>query len=424
MADSAPSETSWPGGIAGLFHPAFPADARRVILARMVRAFGQGVWQVDFALYLHALGWAAPTIGALYTAALAFNAGATALMGPLVDKHGSRGFLLSFELAQLAAALLAAFSTAPASLIAATLVAGYGRGANGAAGPFAPAEQAWLSHSLPARRWGEGLSLNTALAVAGMGLGALAAALPALPALRAHGPITAADYRWMFLLPAAGALLGFALLRRARETLPAPDRDGTRRKPAPLTARQRGNLLRLSAVNSLNGLGIGLVGPLMAYWFLLKFGAGPRAIGTVMALGFFLTAGLALAAGRLSASLGVVETVARLRLAGLGLLLLMPLMPLFWLAAAFYVLRMAINRGTVGPRQALALSLLPPERRGLAAMTNSLSMQAPRAFGPLIAGVFFHFHWLVTPFILATVLQGAYILLFRHYFKGCDPGGE
>ena len=421
MADSAPSETSWPGGIAGLFHSAFPADARRVILARMVRAFGQGVWQVDFALYLHALGWPAPAIGALYTAALAFNAGATALLGPLVDRHGSRGFLLSFELAQLAAAFLAAFGTTPAALVAATLVAGYGRGANGAAGPFAPAEQAWLSHSLPARRWGEGLSLNTALAVAGMGFGALAAALPAL---WAHGPIAAADYRWLFLFPAAGALLGFALLRRARETLPASERDGTRRSPAPLTAQQHGNLLRLSAVNGLNGLGIGLVGPLMAYWFLLKFGAGPQAIGLVMALGFFLTAGLALAAGRLSASLGVVETVARLRLAGLGLLLLMPLMPLFWLAAAFYVLRMAINRGTVGPRQALALSLLPPERRGLAAMTNSLSMQVPRAFGPLIAGVFFHFHWLVTPFILAAALQGAYILLFRRYFKGYDPGGE
>ncbi len=421
MADSAPSETSWPGGIAGLFHSAFPADARHVILARMARAFGQGVWQVDFALYLHALGWGAPAIGALYTSALAVNAFATAIMGPLVDRHGSRRFLLSFEAAQMAAALLAGLSTAPAALVAATLVAGYGRGANGAAGPFAPAEQAWLSHSLPVRRWGEGLSLNTALAVAGMGFGALAAALPAL---WVDGHLQAQDYRWLFIFPLLGALAGFTLLWRARETLPALDDNGMRRAPARLTPDERKNLLRLSTVNGLNGLGIGLVGPLMAYWFLLKFGVGPEAIGTMMALGFFLTAGLALAAGRLSASLGVVETVARLRLAGLGLLLLIPLMPLFWLAAAFYVLRMAINRGTVGPRQALALSLLSSERRGLAAMTNSLSMQVPRAFGPLIAGVFFHFHWLVMPFILATGLQGAYILLFRHYFKGYDPAGE
>ncbi len=421
MAESAPSETSWPGGIAGLFHADFPAAARRVILARMARAFGQGVWQVDFALYLHTLGWTAPAIGALYTAALAVNAFATALMGSLVDRHGSRRFLLSFELAQMAAALLAFFSTTPAALIAATLVAGYGRGANGAAGPFAPAEQAWLSHSLPARRWGESLSLNTALAVAGMGFGALAAALPAL---WADGHITAADYRWLFLLPLAGALLGFALLWRARETPPLRDASGSARKPAPLTPAQRANLRHLSVVNGLNGLGVGLVGPLMAYWFLLKFGVGPGKIGTVMALGFFLTAALALAAGRLSMTVGVVETVARLRLAGLGLLLLIPLMPLFWLAAALYVVRMAVNRGTVGPRQALALSLLPPERRGLAAMTNSLSMQVPRAFGPLIAGVFFHYQWLILPFILATILQGAYILLFRHYFRRWDPAVE
>ncbi len=421
MADSAPSEISWPGGIAGLFHSAFPADARRVILARMARAFGQGVWQVDFALYLHALGWGAPAIGALYTSALAVNAFATAVMGPLVDRHGSRAFLLSFEVAQMAAALLAFFSTTAAALVAATLVAGYGRGANGAAGPFAPAEQAWLSHSLPARRWGEGLSLNTALAVAGMGFGALAAALPAL---WAGDAIQAQDYRWLFLLPLLGALLGCALLWRAHETRAAPNDDGTPRAPAPLTAEQRSNLWRLSAVNGLNGLGIGLVGPLMAYWFLLKFGAGPEKIGTIMALGFFLTTALALGAGRLSTRLGVVETVARLRLAGLGLLLLIPLMPMFWLAAVFYVLRMAINRGTVGPRQALALSLLPPERRGLAAMTNSLSMQVPRAFGPLVAGIFFHYHWLILPFVLATILQGAYILLFRHYFRRWDPSDE
>ena len=150
-----------------------------LIAARTVRSIGQGAMVVDFALYLRALHWPAVAISVVLGAALIAGAALTLLVGPLSDRIGRRRFLLAFEALQMLASLAALASAAPWLLATAGVVGGFGRGGNGAAGPFAPVEQAWLAQSVRRADRGRLYSLNSAAGFIGMAVGALLAAIPA-----------------------------------------------------------------------------------------------------------------------------------------------------------------------------------------------------------------------------------------------------
>lgn len=118
----------------------FPLNVRLLLGARTARSIGQGVTVASFTLYLHALGYTGAAIGTVLMAGLSFGALLTAIIGPLSDRRNRRRMLLVYELAAAAAALAVILSQNHAVIIAAATIAGFGRGANGAAGPFAPVE--------------------------------------------------------------------------------------------------------------------------------------------------------------------------------------------------------------------------------------------------------------------------------------------
>lgn len=389
--------------------------ARLLIASRAVRSLGQGALAVDFALYLAALHWTAVQMGGVYMGGLVIGAGLTLAAGPFSDRIGRKPFLLWYGVAQVLAAGVALVTSAPGWLVAAAVVGGYGRGANGAAGPFGPVEQAWLSDGLAESDFGAVYSLNSAVGFSGMAVGALLAALPALWAGWLPGALS---YRPLFLLVLVGSLVTLGLLARMTD-LPRPHAARADRPhaedPAALR-RQRSMLMRLMGINSLNGLAIGVIGPFMAFWFHLQFGKGPGAIGPVMALGFFMGATGSVLSAWLTRRLGTALTVVAMRLVGLLLLLALPFAPTYELAAACYVLRTAFNQGTAGARQAVGLRLVGPARRGLAASLNAISMQIPRAVGPVLGGVLLDTGMLALPMLVAAGLQAVYLALYAAAF--------
>ena len=394
---------------------ALPRDVRILMAARTARSFGQGAMVAAFALYLHALGFDAGAIGAVLGAAALFGAVLTAIVGPLSDRRGRRGFLLAYEAMTTAAAAVALATTNTYLLVAAAIVGGFGRGANGAAGPFAPVEQAWLARVLPRSQRGRVFSLNSALGFAGMAVGAL---LAAGLHLALHGSLAVVD-RALFALPLAGAVASFVLVLGAED----PDLPPPAAAPALLDERRRRenkHLAILAFANGLNGFGIGMVGPLMAYWFARRYGHDLASIGPAMAVSFVLGAAGSTLAGRMSARHGVVGTVWRMRAVGIVLLALTPLSPTFGLAAVLYALRAAFNQGTVGVRQALAAGLTDARRRGFASTLNNLSLQIPRAFGPLLAGALLHRGHLALPFFIGAAFQLAYLIVYTRAFRDQD----
>lgn len=404
-------------------------SARSVILARLARSIGQGALVAAFTLYLHALRWNAAQIGAVLSGALFIGAALTLWIGPLSDRVGRRHFLLGYELVVTACAAVALMSAVPWLLVPAALLGGFGRGANGAAGPFGPLEQSWLAHGTPPALRAQIFSLNSTLGMLGMALGAVLGAAPHW--LNAFMPLDWA-YRSLFVLPLLGSATGFLLLLQAEDAstsdkadaqAPAQTVTDTPEVESRQTRHLRENALlwRLGLVNALNGLGIGMVAPLMAYWYLVRYGHGPASIGPAMAASFVFAAFGAQVASRLAQRFGAVRAVVGMRALGLIMLLLTPLSPVFWIAASFYALRATANQGTMGVRQALTVSLTGADRRGLAATVNNVSIQIPRAIGPLIAGELLHLGWLIAPFVIAAAFQAAYLVLYQRLFRNMEP---
>ncbi len=394
------------------------ADARWLLAARAVRSIGQGLMVVDFTLYLHALKVPAWMIGSIMGTGIVFAVAVTLLVGPLSDTYGRKRFVVGYEIMLVLAAIAAYFHSSLPVLFAASIAGGFGRGQNGAAGPFGPVEYAWLAGLVPEKHHGAVFSLNTALGAFGMCLGAAAGGLPVL--LQHHYP-GAEAYRPLFLVVVAGSFSSVMCLLRAKDitrvkraTPPTPEE---KLEDDALRRHENGMLAKLVGINALNGLAIGLFGPLLVYWFAVRFNVGPAHVAPVIAAGFFLSALSSLFTGRIMERFGMVRTIVLMRVVGLVTLALLPLAPDFAIASALQILRSACNRGTVGARQALNVSLVRPHRHGLAVSLANVSMQVPRAVGPVIAGIMFTGGALSLPFFLAAGLQTAYLVFYQRVFS-------
>ena len=392
---------------------------RLLLTTRFVRSIGQGALAVDLTLYLRALQWSAVAISGVLAAALLSGVVLTLLAGPLSDRGGRRPFLLGYEAAQCVAGLAALLSAQPALLTAAAVVGGFGRGGNGAAGPFSPVEQAWLAQAVSPARRGPIYSLNAALGFVGNAVGAMTAALPS--SLHAMLP-GALAYRPLFLLSALGSLLCCVLIMRTPDSEAPRVSNAATAEPASRGVAQQENrlVLRLMLANLMNGAGVGATGPLIAYWFAARFGEGPDAIGPLMAAGFLMAAVASVATGWLSKWLGIVRAVVAMRLVGLALLIALPFAPNFGLAGACYVLRAMFNRGTTGARSALSISIVRQHRRGFSASMANVSMQVPRAVSPVMSGFLFAAGDLALPFLIGAAFQGAYLAFYYWSFGRMD----
>lgn len=404
--------------------------ARGLMLARALRSVAQGALAADFVLLLRALHWQAGAIGVLLTASSLAGGFIGLAVGPVSDRVGRRPFLLAYQGA-LALCTLAVLAHPVGPLLAlGAVVFGYGLGGNGAAGPFAPAEQAWLARHVAAAQRGPVFSLNAAIGFFGMGAGSLLGGLVPLWA----GPRPAAPgYLPLFALTAVVAGLNLWQIWSLREDPPGAAARGPAPAAdrAPATPAAEGRVRReenralalLVLANAVNAMGIGLFGPLLPYWFSARYGVGVSAIGSVYGLTFILTGLASIVTGQLVERIGLVRAIVWVRLVGVALLAAMPLMPSFAWAATLYAARSVLNRGSVGARQAFGVSIVRDERRGLASSLNNVSWSLPAALGPGVSGWLMALGSLNIPLYLAAALQLAYAVLFGVLFRRYEPGG-
>ena len=246
---------------------------RRILLARGLRDFGDGLVAVLLPAYLVALGFGAAEVGAVATLALLGSALMTLAIGAAGTRIDPRLLLLA-ALLMAATGLGLAAATAFAAVAAVALV-GTANPSAGSVSVFAPLEQAMLTGATEdARRTAvfARYSLVGALAAAA---GALAAAGP--DALAAAGVPELAALRSAFLLY---ALLGVACLLAYRAIPPLPAA-GRRERHAPL-GPSRGIVLRLAALFSVDSFAGGLaVQSLLALWLFERFGLSLAEAGRV-----------------------------------------------------------------------------------------------------------------------------------------------
>lgn len=392
---------------------------------RSVRSLGQGILVVDLTLYLLALGWNGFHIGLVLSAAGLIGAILSLFVGIASDRIRRKPFLLIYEIIVILCSIVLIATEQKLLLSIAIVMAGFGRGANGAAGPFSPVEQAWLAENVDPSRRGVIYSANTGFGFFGMGIGALLAMMPEFinhwMGTSNKGHLLQADaFQPLFFLIPITSIINLILILKTPETY-----QGSKKQkkgmmdPSELSILREENkkLKGLFFLNSFNGLAIGLTGPLISYWFATKFGVGPASIAPIMAATFFITGFASLFTGKISQRAGIVTSIVWARSIGLILLVLLPLSPYFWMASTLFILRSALNRGSIGNRQALTVGLVRDKRRGFATSLNAVSSQLPQSFGPSISGFLFNLGEPQIPFFAGAILQGIYLVLYQRFFK-------
>lgn len=124
--------------------------------------------------------------------------------------------------------------------------------------------------------------------------------------------------------------------------------------------------------------------------------------------------------GALTQHFGMVKSVVILQLMGVLMILMLPLMPSFWLASVFYIVRSAFSRGTQGARAALSSSLTRDQRRGFSVSMNSLAIRLASAIGPTLSGYMLDIEIFSVPFFIAGSLQLVSTLLYGKLFREYD----
>jgi MFS family permease len=299
-------------------------------------------------------------------------------------------------------------------------------------GPYQPAEQAYLADSVAPRYrndlFGRIAFMSSFGALIGAGpLAALPDLLPrlAVPGIAGH-PL--ADFRIAFLALAALALLAGLLAMPISEPQRARPTGRASRQGVPslrrISRQSWATLWRLWITNSVNGLAVGFFGPFITYWYYVRFHAGPAQIGLLYAAINLTAMASNLYAAPLARRLGLVRAIVLSRALQAALMIPMVLAPSFWLAGAFYLLRMLAQRVGLPLRQSYTMAVVPQAERGTVAALSNLPSQGTAAIGPSIAGELFAHVSLALPFEVGAALQGLNTLLFYTFFRRQPPPEE
>ena len=400
-------------------------DGRLLFVTRVLRMFGYGFLAVVLVLYLAALGLDSLTIGVILTLTLVGDTLISLWLTTHADRIGRRLVLVAGALLMAAAgAAVAATSAVPLLLVATTI--GVISPTGNEVGPFLAVEQSALSQTIPdARRTPTFAWYNLAGYVA-TALGALAAG-GVSQALLASGQPPADAYRAVVIGYAAIGLAMAVVFWRIGPAVEAPARetvDDDLGRRLGLGERSRGIVARLSALFALDAFGGGFIPQsLMAYWFHLRFGVEPAALGAIFFGANLLAAVSSLSASRIAARFGLVNTMVFTHLPSNVLLLLVPLMPNVTLAVAVLLLRFSLSQMDVPTRQSYVMAVVEPDERSAAAGVTGIARTTGAALSPVLSTPLVATAGLAAlPFFLAGGLKIAYdLLLYRAFTSGRAP---
>ena len=400
-------------------------DGRVLFALRTMRMFGYGFLAVVLVLYLDAAGLDPLAIGAVLTLTLVGDTVVSLWLTTHADRLGRRRVLIISSLLVVVAGVVFALTDWLPLLIVAGIVGVISPTGN-EVGPFLAVEQASLSEVVAARRRTAVFAWYNLAGYVATATGALAAGLLGEVLIGAGWPPLDA-YR---AIVAGYALIGLAMaaiawrLGRDIEAPRTDDQDGVARRLG--LGRSRSVVLRLSALFSIDAFAGGFIPQsLMAYWFSLRFGVSPAALGGIFFAANLLAAVSSLSAARIAARIGLIETMVFTHLPSNILLILVPLMPSLPLAVAVLLLRFSLSQMDVPTRQSYVMAVVDPDERSAAAGVTGIARTVGAAISPSIASVLIASAGTAAiPFFLAGGLKIVYDLLVYRDFRSIRPAEE
>ena len=393
-------------------------DARRVLVARGLRAFGDGFVALLVPIYLYELGFSALAIGAIVTSTLIGTAFLTLWVGMVANRHSRRRLLLAAAVLMAATGAGFAFITAFWPLILIAFV-GTMNPTSGDASIFLPLEQTALTQTIePQRRTALFARYSVIGSLAGA-IGVLAASLPDLAAAWTGYSRTTA-MQSMFVLYALLGVVSLMLYRPLSAAVEAPDEAPHR----PLQQSKR-LVYGLAALFGMDSFGTGfLVQSLLALWLYQSFQISVTTAASILFWSGICSAISYFVAVPIADRIGLINTMVFTHLPSNILLILIPFAPDLTIAIALLLARSALSQMDVPTRASYVMAVVAPEERPAAASITAVPKTFAWAAGSLISGYLLTLSTFGWPLLIGGVVKGAYDILLLVKFQKVRPPEE
>jgi len=402
-------------------------DIRLLFATRIARLFAYGFLSVVLLLFLTEIGLNENRIGLLLTLTLVGDTIISLGITTSADRIGRKKMLILGALLMLFAGALFTLTTNFALLVFAAMI-GVISPSGSEVGPFLSIEQAALSQLVPAERrtqifaW---YNLSGSFATA---LGALAGGV-LTQSLQSTGVSQLGSYQTILIIYAGlGGILSIMFTRlspvvevRDASRHPGPKSHG--RLYEAMGLKKSGPVvLKLSALFSLDAFAGGLIlQSIVAYWFHVRYGVQPAALGGIFFGGNILAGISALSASWLARRIGLINTMVFTHIPSNILLMLVPLMPNLPLAIVMLLLRFSISQMDVPTRQSYVMMVVDPAERSAAGGVTGIARSAGSSLAPALAGKLMSLSMFSAPFLLSGGLKIVYDLLLYRSFRATEP---
>ena len=397
------------------------SDTKRILVARGLRAFGDGFVALLVPIYLIELGFSPLAIGAIVTSTLIGTALLTLWVGMVANRHSVRRLLLGSALLMAATGAGFAVTTAfwPLLLIA---FVGTMNPTSGDASIFLPLEQAALAQTAEPRRRTAIFARYSVIGSLCGALGTLAAAAPDFMAGEA-GVGRLAIMQAMFVAYAVLGIVTLLLYRPLSPAIEAPEAlAAAQRKPLGKSKRL---VYGLAALFGMDSFGTGfLVQSLLALWLYQRFQISVTTAAEILFWSGICSAVSYLVAVPIAERIGLINTMVFTHLPSNVLLALVPFAPNLAVAIALLLARSALSQMDVPTRNSYVMAVVAPEERPAAASVTAVPKTFAWAAGSLISGYLLTLSTFGWPLLIAGVVKGVYDLLLLYNFRKVRPPEE
>ncbi len=396
MAPSPSTSANIPSGF-------ITTDGYRLIAARGLRGFGDGLIAVSLSAYLsNQLGYSATRIGVVVTGMLLGSAVLTLATGTVASGISRRTLLRGGALVAITTGLVFATTTSFVLLLIAGVL-GTINPTSGDVSVFQPIEQALLPDTTSTERRSSVFARYTFTGSFAAAAGALSVGLPSRFGWSA---------RSVFFVYSCVAALGFVVYVSL-----SPKVEGSSLVNPTALRESKRIVYRLAALFSLDAFGGGFVPQsILALWLFRRFDFSLARAGIVFAGMGVLSAASGFAATRIEKRLGPIRTMSLTHMPAQVLLVAAALMPNGTAAVICLLGRSLLASMDVPVRNAYVMSVVVPAERAAAASVTNVPRSLASALPPLAAGWMLdhsHFGW---PLLCAGICKLAYDFLLLMMF--------
>ena len=390
----------------------------RLLVAKGLRAFGDGYVSLLLPLYLLGLGFSPLQVGIIATTTLIGSGLLTLVVGLHAWRYHYRSLLLAASLLMAGTGFGFALLTDFWPLLLVALV-GTLNPSSGDVSVFLPLEHAVLSRIVADRQRTATFARYSLVGSLLAAAGSLAAALPAT-IVSVSGLSSTHAIQAMFVLYALIACASGLVYRGLPKALATEVQQPT----APLQQSKK-TVYTLAALFSLDAFAGGfVVQSMVALWLYQRFDLSLAAAGVVFFWTGVLTAASYLVAVRVAGRFGLVNTMVFTHIPSSACLILLPFVPDVGYAIALLFVRSALSQMDVPTRSSYVMAIVTPAERPAAASITSVPRSLASAMSPFLAGWMLGISSFGWPLLVAGGVKIVYDLLLLAMFRKIRPPEE